>query len=80
MSRPVHCIDTSARDYTVLSKEPFVVQFRMPPKEMAHLRKPHALICGKSGNNNFTITGVKIIPGPPVDGMLLVQVTAERIT
>jgi len=78
MPRPVHQIDTEARDYTLVSKEPYVFEFRAPPQEIAHMRKPRAVVQGRGGNS-FDVTGVKIIPGPPVDGELLVQLTATRI-
>lgn len=79
MSRPVHYIDSTDRDYEFVSKDPWVVEFRAAPKEQAHLRKPRAILSTTKGLLVLKDLKVKIVPGPPVDGRLLVQVSGERM-
>ncbi len=80
MSRPVHYVNTEERDYTVVSKDPWVFEFRVNPKEIGELRQPRALIAGTNSARHFNITKVRRVPGPPVEGMHLVQVTAKMET
>ena len=79
MTRPVHHIDTTERDYEFVSKDPWVLQFRAAPKEQAHMRKPRSLISTKTGGFKMENLRVAVQPGPPVDGKLLIQVSGDRI-
>lgn len=79
MSRPVHMLDSDVRDYTLVGKDPWVFEFRVDPQEMGKLRLPRALLVTRR-NRAFAITDVKRVPGPPVDGEHLVQVTATMVT
>ena len=78
MSRPVHYIDSEATEYTFVSKDPWVLQFRATPQEQAALRQPRSLLSTRSGRFRMEKLEVSIVPGPPVDGKLLIEVAGER--
>ena len=80
MSRPVHYVNTEERDYTVVSKDPWVFEFRVDPQEIGKLKQPRALVAMRNSPRHFNITKVQRMPGPPVEGMHLVQVTAKMET
>jgi hypothetical protein len=78
MSRPVHYVDTTTTDYTFVSKDPWVLQFRATPQEQARLRQPRSLLSTRRGGFRMRKLKVSIVPGPPVDGKLLIDVAGER--
>jgi hypothetical protein len=79
MSRPVYYIKTETRDYTFITKDPWLLEFRCAPKDMAMFRKPRAFISTRTGGFQMTIDKVSVVPGPPVNGELLIRVAGKRM-
>lgn len=79
MSRPVHYINTETGDYTFITKDPWLLEFRCAPKEMAMLRKPRAFLSTRAGGFRMTADKVSVVPVPPVNGELLIQVAGTRM-
>ena len=61
-----------------MSKDPWVLRFRATPQEQAILRQPRSLLSTGSGRFRMEKLKVSIVPGPPEDGMLLIDVAGER--
>jgi hypothetical protein len=79
MTRPVYYIDTSVCDYTFVTKDPWVLEFRCTSKDMDTIRKPKSLVSTKTGGFQMSSNKVSVVPGPPVDGKLLIRVAGERL-
>lgn len=78
MSRPVYNIDTTVEPCDLVSKEPWIVECRMSPQDQAHLHKPRSMVSTKQGFFRLENLKISVLPGPPVDGKLLVQIEGDK--
>lgn len=79
MSRPVHYIDSENVEYNFITKDPWVLEFRCAPQEMAMLRRPRAFVGTRTGGFKMQADTVEVVPGPPVNGKLLIRVAGKRM-